>query len=149
MKRREFLTLVGGATAAGPITVLAQQPGPMRRIGFLRAAPPPQRELDAFLNALADRGYVQGRNFVLVPQWGDGNVARLPELAVALTNAAVDVIVAEGAIVARAAAAVTLAIPIVMVGARRCDARRFDELFRRPPRTLSLHRGICCQNPCG
>jgi putative ABC transport system substrate-binding protein len=88
----------------------------MRRIGFLRAAPPPQRELDAFLIALEDRGYVQRRNFVLIPQWGDGNVARLPELAVALANAAVDVIVAEGTIVAKAAAAATLAIPVVMVG---------------------------------
>jgi len=59
----------------------------MQRIGFLRAAPPPEREFDAFLRGLADDGYVQGRNFTLIPQWGDGNVARLPELAVALINA--------------------------------------------------------------
>jgi ABC-type uncharacterized transport system substrate-binding protein len=114
--RRDLITLLGGA-AASPIAARAQQPDRMRRIGFLRAAPPPERELDAFLRALADRGYVQGRNFVLVPQWGDGNVARLPELAVALVNAAVDIIVAEGTIVARAAAAVTATVPIVMVAA--------------------------------
>jgi putative ABC transport system substrate-binding protein len=59
---------------------------------------------------------VQGRNFTLISQWGDGNVTRLPELAVALINAGVDVIVAEGTIVARAAAALTTTIPIVMVG---------------------------------
>src|ERR1700730_6811386 len=104
MRRREFISLLGGAPAAWPLAAP-------------RAAPPPERELDAFLRALADRGYVQGRNFVLVPQWGDGNVARLPELAVALVNAAVDIIVAEGTIVARAAAAVTTTVPIVMVGA--------------------------------
>ena len=117
IERREFITLLGGAAATWPLAARAQQPERMRRIGFLRAAPPPERELDAFLRALADRSYVQGRNFVLVPQWGDGNVARLPELAVALVNAAVDIIVAEGTIVARAAAAVTTTVPIVMVGA--------------------------------
>ena len=57
---------------------------------------------------------MQGRNFVLVPQWGDGNVARLPELAVTLVNAGVDVILADGTVTARAARAVTAAIPIVV-----------------------------------
>jgi putative ABC transport system substrate-binding protein len=60
---------------------------------------------------------VQGRNFVLVPQWGDGNVARLSELAVTLVNQGVDVIVTEGTIVVRAAAAVTTSIPIVTASA--------------------------------
>jgi putative ABC transport system substrate-binding protein len=115
VNRREFITLLGG-TAAWPLAARAQQPERMRRIGFLRAAPPPERELDAFLRALAEHDYVQGRNFVMVPQWGDGNVARLAELAVALVNASIDVIVAEGTIVARAAASVTSSIPIVMVG---------------------------------
>jgi putative tryptophan/tyrosine transport system substrate-binding protein len=116
LERRDFIALLGGASSSWPLAARAQQPDRMRRIGFLRAAPPPERELDAFLRALVDRGYMQGRNFVLVPQWGDGNVARLPELAVALVNAAVDIIVAESTIVARAAAAVTATIPIVMVG---------------------------------
>jgi ABC-type uncharacterized transport system substrate-binding protein len=89
----------------------------MRRIGFLRAAPPPERELGAFLRGLVDHRWVQGRNFVLVPQWGDGNVAHLPELAVALVNAGVDIIVVEGVVTARAAQAVTASIPIVAVGA--------------------------------
>src|SRR5260221_13744167 len=74
----------------------------MRRIGFLRAAPPPERDLAAFLRGLASRGWVQGRDFVLT-QWGDGNVARLPELAVALVNAGVDIILAEGVVTTRTA----------------------------------------------
>src|SRR5262245_20408437 len=115
--RREFITLLGGAAAAAwTIAARAQQPDQMRRIGFLRAAPPPERLLEAFLRGLAGRGWVQGRNFVLVTQWGDGNVARLPELAVALVNAGVDLIVAEGVVTTRAARAVTADIPIVMVG---------------------------------
>jgi putative tryptophan/tyrosine transport system substrate-binding protein len=116
MRRREFLGVIGGA-AAWPLEARAQQSERMRRIGFLRAAPPPEHELDAFLRALAARGYVQGRNFVLVPQWGDGNVARLPELAVTLVNQGVDVIVTEGTILVRGPAAVTSSIPIVTASA--------------------------------
>jgi putative ABC transport system substrate-binding protein len=82
-RRREFITVIGGAAAVWPLATGAQQPERMRRIGFLRAAPPPERDLGAFLRGLAIRGFVQGRNFVLVTQWGDGHVARLPELAVA------------------------------------------------------------------
>ena len=113
LKRRAFITLLGGA-AAWPLAARAQQAERMRQIGFLRTAPPPERELEAFLRGLADQGWVQGRNFVLVPQWGDGNVARLPELAVTLVNAGVDVILADGTVTARAARAVTAAIPIVV-----------------------------------
>jgi putative ABC transport system substrate-binding protein len=116
--RRHFITLLGGTAVAWPLAARAQQTKDrMRRIGFLRAAPPPDRELEAFLRGLADHGWIQGRNFVLVPQWGDGNVARLPELAVALVNAAVDIIVAEGVTTVRAARTVTATIPIVMTGA--------------------------------
>jgi ABC-type uncharacterized transport system substrate-binding protein len=114
LQRRDFITLIGGAAAAWPLAVRAEQPERVRRIGFLRAAPPSERELEAFLRGLVDQGWIQGRNFVLVPQWGDGNVARLPELAVALVNAGVDIILAEGVITVRAARAVTGSIPIVM-----------------------------------
>jgi putative tryptophan/tyrosine transport system substrate-binding protein len=115
VKRREFITLLGGAMAAWPLAAGAQQER-MRRIGFLRAAPPSERELEGLLRGLVDHGWVQGRNFVLLPQWGDGNVARLPELAVALVNTNVDVILADGAVTTRAARAVTASIPIVMTG---------------------------------
>ena len=115
--RREFITLIGGAAAAWPAVARAQQQERIWRIGFLRAAPPPEHELGALLRALAARGYVQGRNFVLVPQWGDGNVARLSELAIAMVNQGVDIIVTEGTIVVRAVAAVTETVPIVTTSA--------------------------------
>jgi len=67
MRRREFITSLGGA-AAWPFAARAQQPERMRRIGHLRAAPPPERELEAFLRALAENGFVQGRNYVLITQ---------------------------------------------------------------------------------
>ena len=116
IRRREFMLLLGGAAAAWPLAARAQQRERMRRIGFLRAAPPPERDLGAFLRGLASRGWVQGRDFVVVTQWGDGNVARLSELAVALVNAGVDIILAEGVVTTRAAQAVTTDIPIVMAG---------------------------------
>ena len=114
MRRREFIRLFGSAVVAWPLSVRGQQPDKIRRIGYLRAAPPHERELEAFLSGLADHGLVQGRDFVLVPQWGDGNAARLPELAVTLVNGGVDVIVVEGVTTVRAARAVTATIPIVV-----------------------------------
>ena len=55
MRRRAFITLLGGA-AAWPLAARAQQAERMRQIGFLRTAPPPERELEAFLRGLADQG---------------------------------------------------------------------------------------------
>jgi putative ABC transport system substrate-binding protein len=114
LDRRGFIGLLGGV-AAWPATVRAQQR--VRRIGFLRAAPPPEHELDALLAGLLERGYVQGRNFVLVPQWGDGNVTQLPELAAGLVNQGVDIIVTEGTIAVRAIVAVSISIPVVTTSA--------------------------------
>ena len=55
MTRRKFITLLGGA-ATWPLAARGQQPDRMRHIGFLRTAPPPERELEAFLRGLADQG---------------------------------------------------------------------------------------------
>jgi ABC-type uncharacterized transport system substrate-binding protein len=131
MKRREFITLLGGA-GAWPLAARAQQAERMRRIGFLRAAPPSERELEGLLRGLADQGWVQGRNFVLLPQWGDGQVARLPELAVALVNSGVDIILAEGVVTARAARAVTATIPIVMTAGADPYAGGLVQSLARP-----------------
>jgi putative ABC transport system substrate-binding protein len=116
MRRREFIAGLGGATIWS-LAARAQQPAKMKRIGLLRAAPQPEHELTAFLRALAERGYVQGRNFVLVSQVGDASPERLPELAAALVNQGVDIIVTEGGIAVRAAAAASSTIPIVTASA--------------------------------
>ena len=116
MKRRAFIAGLGAAIAL-PRAVYAQQPAKMKRIGLLRAAPQPEHELAAFLRALAERGYVQGRNFVLVPQVGDGTPGQLPGLAAALANQGVDIIVTEGGLAVRAAATGSSTIPIVTASA--------------------------------
>ena len=115
MRRRDFIQGIVGS-AVWPLAARAQQGDRIWRIGFLRAAPPPERNLQAFLRALAEKDYVQGRNYVLISQWGDGRVARLPELAVTLVNANVDIIVTEGTLSVRALHAVTGTVPIVMTG---------------------------------
>jgi putative tryptophan/tyrosine transport system substrate-binding protein len=121
MQRRKFIKLVGCGAVTWPPVVHAQQPTKIKRIGLLRAAQQPEHELAAFLRALSEHGYVQGRNFVLVPQVGDGSAARLPELAAALLNQGVDIIVTEGTVAVRAAAAASSTIPIVTASAAPKD----------------------------
>lgn len=116
MKRRAFMAGLGAAVAV-PRALRAQQPAKMKRIGLLRAAPQPEHELAAFLRALAERGYVQGRNFVLVSQIGDGSSDRLAQLAAALINQGVDIVVTEGTLAVRAAAAASNTVPIVTASA--------------------------------
>jgi putative ABC transport system substrate-binding protein len=113
MRRREFITLLGGA-AAWPLAVRAQQPS--ARIGFLRAAPPPDATLMALRRGLAELGYVEGQRYTLVPSWADGNREHLPDLARALVLQGVDIIIADGTDTARAAKAATESIPVVMAG---------------------------------
>jgi ABC-type uncharacterized transport system substrate-binding protein len=116
MRRRAFVAGLGAAIAL-PLAAHAQQPAKPKRIGLLRAAPPPEHELSAFQRALTEHGYQEGRNFVLVPQLGDGNPGQLPELAVALVKQEVDIIVTEGGLGVRAAATASSTIPIVTASA--------------------------------
>jgi putative ABC transport system substrate-binding protein len=119
MRRREFITLLGGAAATWPLAAGAQVQQKMARIGYLGAgirtvSPNP---LDAFLQGLRDLGYVEGQNFVLVDRYAEGQQERLPELAVELVRLEVDIIVAPTSGSAKAAKDATRTIPIVMAGA--------------------------------
>jgi putative ABC transport system substrate-binding protein len=116
MRRREFITLLGGAAAAWPLAARAQQAA--FRIGFVRAAPAPESTLSALRRGLAEHGYLEGQHYVLVPSWGDGAVDRLPALASALVRSKVDIIVTDGTVTAHAARQATDTIPIVMAGGR-------------------------------
>jgi hypothetical protein len=93
VKRREFITLLGGAAAAWPFTARAQQPGKAPRIGFLGAASAAgyARQLEGFRLGLRDLGYIEGTNIVIEYRWAQGKYEHLRELVAELIRSNVDI----------------------------------------------------------
>jgi putative tryptophan/tyrosine transport system substrate-binding protein len=117
LRRREFITLLGGAAAALPLAARGQQPSAkVFRVGFLglpTANSLPKRS-EAFRAGLRDLGYREGRDFVIEYRWADGKYDQLPALLADLVRLKVDVILTHGTPGVLAAKQATTTIPIVM-----------------------------------
>jgi putative ABC transport system substrate-binding protein len=130
VRRREFLTLLGGAAAAWPLAARAQ-PTAMPVIGYLNIGSPESdvSRLTGLPRGLNQTGYVEGRNLVIEYRWAGNKVDRLPELAAELVQLRVAVIVAPALPSTLAAKAATTSIPIVFaVGAD--PVRRWNSIYQ-------------------
>jgi putative ABC transport system substrate-binding protein len=115
MKRREFITLLGGAAVAWPLAARAQPKIP--RVGFMgnSTAALEANLVGSFRDGLRELGYEEGRNIIIEYRWADGKYERFPALVAELIAAKVDVIVTAGTPAALAVKKATTTIPLVMV----------------------------------
>src|SRR5262249_26672702 len=118
MKRRDFITLLGGA-AAWPLAARAQQAGAMARIGlltvFAESDPEGQALIRDLMQGLQELGWTNGRNVQVDFRFGGADAARISTLATELIELRPDVVLASGALAATALRQQTLSIPIVFV----------------------------------
>src|SRR6266404_7489743 len=122
MRRREFIALLGGATAASavrPTATGAQTPPKIPRVGYIAASNTTAvgHIVGAFRKGLRELGYVEGQTIALEVRYAEGRLERIPELVAELVGLKMDVLVAPTSQAALAAKKATGTIPIVMVGA--------------------------------
>jgi putative tryptophan/tyrosine transport system substrate-binding protein len=117
MRRREFITVIGGAAVAWPFTARAQQAKKINRIGFLANDPniPAQEAGRAFLDGLRDSGFIEGKNVIIERRFAEGRIDQYAALVSELINSGADVIVTSANDATLAAKRATTQIPIVMM----------------------------------
>ena len=152
MKRREFITLLGGA-AVWPIAAHAQEPA-MPPVGFLRntAAGPFAHLVTELSKGLSEEGFVEGRNVIIEQRWGDNQPDRLPSLAADLVRRKAAVIVGNTPAVIAAVRVAGPTVPLVFCGRTRAPLRGTDSppaapsppARSRSPAARPFLRSACC-----
>jgi ABC-type uncharacterized transport system substrate-binding protein len=117
MRRREFISLIGGVAAAWPLAARAQQPGKVYRLGILAIARDLPRAWEGLFHGLRDHGYVEGQNLIIERRYSEGQTERWPEVAAELVGLRVDAIVVSTTPAALAAKEATSTIPIIFATA--------------------------------
>ena len=137
-RRREFVTLLGGAVA-WPLAARAQQAAKVPRIGFLHYGSPGNSspEVAAFRQGLRDLGYIEGKNINIEYRFASGRVERLPELAAELVHLKPDVIVSPTTAASLAAKQATGTIPIVIAGVADAVGAGLVASIARPGRNVT------------
>ena len=133
MRRREFVTLLGGAAAAWPLAARAQQASKLPTIGFLGGTSPSvvSQSVAAFVQRMHELGWVEGRNIAIEYRWAEGRSERFAEIAAEFVRLKVDVIVTVGGAVLDAKRA-TSVIPIVFAVASNPVGGGLVESLARP-----------------
>jgi putative tryptophan/tyrosine transport system substrate-binding protein len=113
MRRRDFITLIGGAAAAWPLAARAQQAGRIYRLGILHNQGPQAPQFPPFYDELRRLGFVEGQNLIVDGRGYAVRTEQFPAVAAELVKASVDAILCGGAAAARAAQEITRTIPIL------------------------------------
>jgi putative tryptophan/tyrosine transport system substrate-binding protein len=138
IRRREFITLLGGAAAAWPFAARAQQPPKMPRLGvLLYSTPQADPQMEAVRTGLRELGYIEGRNLAVSYRYAEGEPERLPGLAVDLVREKPDLLLAIGGDVAPHAVAATSTLPIVFVTSSDPIQHGLVESLSRPGRNAT------------
>jgi putative tryptophan/tyrosine transport system substrate-binding protein len=136
MRRRQFITLIGGSAAAWPLAARAQQPEPVRRIGVLMSLAADDKEsqvrLAAFIRALQDLGWTTGRDLHIDIRWGDDSIEVAHHNAAELVALAPGVMMASGSAAASSLKRATTAVPIVFVQVAEPLGGGLIESFAKP-----------------
>ena len=141
MRRREFITMLGGAAAAWPLAARAQQPDRMRRIGVLMAYaesdPEGQARLAAFLQELQQLGWVEGRGVRIDVRWGAGDAERIRRYATELVGLTPDILMGSTTPAVAALQQATATVPIVFAQVGDPVGAGFVDSLARPGGTTT------------